>query len=245
MRRRLRRDRRIGENALHRGLGVVEVAADADCVDVGLGRRHHLEPLHPRSSLGRIEDRDLGAVHAGKALHRRGAGVAARRRQHQHAPPRGRVAHEDRQHRQGHVLERAGAPVEELEEMERALLDDRHRVGGGKAREEPLHGVVADALGHVAEELREHQLLRPAQRVGGADAGDLADADWQIQPAVAREPAEDGLDAGRLLAGARRNVGYRHGRGATARRRRPPPPRSASCSRRRPAPWRRRRCRRT
>ena len=64
MRSGLRSNRLVCENAFHRSLRVVEVAADADGMDVLIRRRRHLEALDSRRARRRIEDDDFGAVDA-------------------------------------------------------------------------------------------------------------------------------------------------------------------------------------
>ena len=152
-------DRRVGEDALDRGLRVVEVAADSDGVDVRLGRRGHLEALDARSSGRGVEHDDLGSVDSREALHSGRAGVAARRGEHQHAPSARGVAHEDREHRQGDVLERAGAAVEELEDVEGVLFNEGNRILRREAREEAVYRGPAHLLGEVAEERVQDELL--------------------------------------------------------------------------------------
>ena len=92
-------------------------------MDVWLAGRRHLETLDARSSRRGIEDDDLCAVNAGKALHRGRTSVAARRREDEDATAASGIAHEDGEHRKRDVLECASLAVEKFEHVKPVLLD--------------------------------------------------------------------------------------------------------------------------
>ena len=199
-------DLRIGEDALDGRLRVVEVAANADGVHVRVGGRRHLEALDLRGTRRRIEDDDLRALDARKALHRGRARVARRRRQDEDALAVRRVLHEDRQHRERDVLERARPAMEELKDVEAVLLDKRNRIARRKTRAEPIDRRRAHIRRQVVEERAENEILGRAQGHGVFDSRDLADRRRHIQPAVRRQSLKDGLGACRRETLPCRNV---------------------------------------
>ena len=181
----------VGEDALHGGLRVIEVAADGDAVHVGGGRRGHLELLDARGARVREEHGDFYAGDVREARHRGGAGVARGGGEDQHALALRGGGHEDGQHGEGHVLERARRAVEELEDLEAVGVDERDGVVGGELGEEVADGVLAHGLGHVVEERAEGGALGVGERgpvADGCGGGGVGDE----ESAVGREPAQDG-----------------------------------------------------
>ena len=121
-------------------------------MNVRFGRRGHLELLDAARTGRGIEDDDLGAVHAGEALHRGRTGIAARRGENQDAFAVRGMAHEDGKHGKRDVLERASLAEEELENVEPVLLDQRNRIAGREAAQEAVDRILADRFREVAEQ---------------------------------------------------------------------------------------------
>ena len=190
----------VREEPLDGRLRVVEVAVDADRVDVGRAGRRHLQTLDARDARGRVEDEDLRPLHAREALHRRRARVARRRRQHEDARIARRRFHEHGQHRQGDVLERARRAVEEFKEMERAVPRHGNRVFLGEAREQPLDGRRADGGREIVEERVHDERFGLAQRRHARGAREGREGFGDVKSAVGREPLENGFRARRREA---------------------------------------------
>ena len=148
--------RRIGEDALHRRLGVVKVAANGHRVDIRLARRRHLKALDARCARRRIEDLYFRTLDTGEPLHRGRTRVAARGRQHQDAPPARRVLHQNRQHRKRDILERPRPTVEEFKDMEAVLLDQRNRILRGETREQAVNRRLPNRLRQIVKQLAQH-----------------------------------------------------------------------------------------
>ena len=200
--------RGVCENPLHRRLRVVEVAAYPDRVHVRIGGRRHLQSLNTRRARRRVEDNYFRPVHARETLHRRRTRVAARSRQYEHSPPAGRMAHEDREHRERDVLERARPAVEEFQYVQPVALDERNWILLGEAGAETVNGFAAHCLGKVVEERPEDQFLGLAQGIGPVNAANPADAGGKIESAVGSEPPEDSFCARGLKPRPRRHVGH-------------------------------------
>ena len=144
----------IGEDALHACLGVVEGAANSANTHVGTLLADHLELLDIRDLPVGVEDADADVVDIGEALEGRLAGIAGGCGEHEYAVGilLARAVHEMGEDLQGHILERAGGAVEELEHPVPSQLADRRdarvvergAVGSRYARGDLLGGVVLE-----------------------------------------------------------------------------------------------------
>ena len=159
-------DRRVGEDALDRCLRVIEVAADGDAVHVLCSGGGHLQALDARGAGVREEHRDLDAGDIGEAGHRRRAGVAGGGGEDEDAAALRGGGHEDGQHGEGHVLERARGAVEELEHLEAVGVDERRGVVRRELGEKVADGVLAYCFWHVVEERAERDSLCVLERGG-------------------------------------------------------------------------------
>ena len=138
-----------GEDFLHAGLRIVEVAAYRAHADVFARLRRHLRLLHGAHAAVGVEDDDLRARHIAEALHRRLAGVAGRGGQDHdlvvHTELFFRRGHQARQHRERHILKSARRPAEKLEDEVLTDGDGRGQVVGLK-----LAGIaVVDEFCHL------------------------------------------------------------------------------------------------
>ena len=206
MRSGLRSNRLVCENAFHRSLRVVEVAADADGMDVLIRRRRHLEALDFRRARRRIEDDDFGAVDARKALHRGTSRVTARRGQDEDTLAIGRMLHEHRQHRERDILERTCLAVEELENLQSVLLDERNRIPLREPRTQPVRRRRSHLCWQIAEEGVHHQLLGFAQSRNLLKPLNLLNLRRHVQPAIRRQPLKHSFGARRLKPFSRTDV---------------------------------------
>ena len=199
-------DRLVGEDALHRGLRVIEVALDGDGVDVLVRRGRHLETLHLRGSDVREETEHFRALDAREALHRRGAGVTRRRCEDEDALAARRVLHEHGKHRERDILEGARLTVEELEDLHAVRINERDRIVFGETRQETIGGGGTDLGWQVIEETRHHRLFGVAHRLDRREI-DRRDAGHRRheQSAVRRKPLEHTFSARRLNTLTRRN----------------------------------------
>ena len=151
---------RVGEDALHLGLGVVEVALDGADGDVLAALGGHLETLDVRDLAVGVEDGDAGAGDVGEALECRLAGVAARRGDDHDAAAVTFAgdAHELREHLECDVLEGARGAMPQLERPIVAAGDDGRHGGGVEVR--TVRGVDAAGNllgGEVVEEVAEDE----------------------------------------------------------------------------------------
>ena len=152
-----------GENRLHAGLGIVEVAADGADADVGALLGGHLGLLNGGDAAVGVEHGDAGAGHVVEALHGRLAGVAGGGRQDDHvalhALGLGRRYDEAGQDAEGHILEGGGGAMVQLQHVFIRHGGQGRQVGRGE-----LAGVaVADQPVHVlkvrqqgVEDIRRH-----------------------------------------------------------------------------------------
>ncbi|MEJ2713089.1 MAG: hypothetical protein P8014_07910 [Acidihalobacter sp.] len=197
------------EQALERGLGVVEVAVYADDLQVGGVLGDHLQALHVGGAAVRVEAGDLDVGPVLEGLQRGGAGVAAGGGHDQVllAALLRECREHDAEGLQGHVLEGARGAVVQLADVEVvAYLHHRHRVGrvveavvqrqrlvDQRRVDIQLEGgqYVAGQSLVVAFEVRAQELdIQSRQTLGHVDA------------AEGRHGAEDGLgeaDLGRTL----------------------------------------------
>ena len=112
----------VAENALDRGLGVIEVAFHGGHLHVGAGLRGHLQLLDLGDLAFRVEDGDGGARGVREAGQRGLAGVAGGGGENHDLLVRVAVGwrgvrHETRQNLQGHILECGGWTVEQFEHV--------------------------------------------------------------------------------------------------------------------------------
>ena len=110
-----------GENFLHAGLGVVKITADGAHLHVAALLGHHLRLLHGGHAPVGVEADDLGAGHVVKALQSCLAGIAGGGGEDEHfvlhAQNVPRLADEQGQQAQRHVLEGAGGAAEQLQHI--------------------------------------------------------------------------------------------------------------------------------
>ena len=161
----LRGNRLIGENALHRRLCIVEVALDADRMDVLVRRRRHLETLNLRGSRRRIEDDDLRALDAREALHRGTSRVATRRGENKDALSVRRMLHEHGQHRKRHILERTRPSMKELEDVKSVLFDKRNRIVLRETVAQPIRRGASHIRRQVVKERTHYRFFAIAKRL--------------------------------------------------------------------------------
>ena len=202
-------DLRIGKDALHGGLRIVKVAPDADSVHVPVRRCRHLQALNLRGAGRGIEHDDLRAVHSGEALHRGTSRVAACRGEDEDALAVRRMLHEDRQHRQRHVLEGARLAVEELEDVEPVLLDERNRVVLRKALAQPVRRGASHLRRQIVKERLHHKFLSVTERRDRLQPTAVNGFRSQlryVKPPVRRQPLKHRLGARRLKPFSRTDI---------------------------------------
>ena len=172
-------------------------------MDVGVRGRGHLQALHLGSPDVREEDGNLGSFHAGETLHRRRTRVSARGRENENAPSAGGVLHENRQHRQRHILERARLAVEQLQNLQAVGIDERNRIGLRETREKPVNRRGADILRQIVEKTRHHIFFASAQIIQTGRSVQLPAGGGKhrhIQSAVGSKSLKHALGARRLEA---------------------------------------------
>ena len=206
----------LGEDALDSSLGLVEVARDGAHAQVLPRHGGHLGPLNGADALVGVEHHNRNAGHVRKAGERRGAGVAAGGGEDQDAVAAALLlhgaAHQLRQHRQRHVLERRRGAVEQLQHVLVPHLLQRGdllyvklvRIGALHAAVDLLLGVARQirpqhAPGNLLEG-RARQLLR-------RNLGKLLQC---IQAAVRRDAAQHRLRAADAVFVAARAVKSTH-----------------------------------
>ena len=189
----------IVEDGLDDGLPVVKGAAHRQIEDIGIGHRGHLQFLDGADPLVGVEDEDVDPLLAPHPVDRGAAGIAGGGAEDVHfaAGFLEQVLKDIAQKLQGHVLEGQGRPVEQLQDVTVALLDQRGdlRVVEGAVRSfDQLAQVVwRDIIDKEAEhgccQLRIAELAPLAQGF----VGDLRDRGGQQQAAVGGKAHHHGL----------------------------------------------------
>ena len=181
-----------GENGLHAGLGVVEVALDRADLDVLARLGDHLGLLHGADPVVGIKDQDADAVNIAEALERRLAGVAAGGGEDEDIVPVAelfrRALHQVGKQAQRHVLEGRRGAVEELKKQivpgssQRgdALIGEFARVGRGHQR---LCLCLVKVGQEGGEDLRGQRRIIQRQEAAPVKLGDFPGG-HDIEPAV-------------------------------------------------------------
>ena len=210
-------ERRVVERRLHGCLAVVEVAAHPEDRHVRPTLRDHLLALDVGDAVGWVEDAHARVRAVGEALERRLSRVSRRRHEHEevvrrHArgdAPLNRLGEEHGHALQGHVLERRGRPVPELEHVHPwdDLLDRRDRLGVEVRAVRDPHQLLDAVARHVDAEAPVH-VRRPAPVRHPGEAHDLVERQrgqplGDEQSTAGRQPLDDGVEervASRVLA---------------------------------------------
>ena len=199
-----------GEDVLHAGLRVVEVAAHGAYAHVRALLRGHLRLLHGGDAAVRVKDDDARAGHVVEALERGLAGVAGGGGQDDDlivdAADRLGRGNQARQQAQRDVLERARRAAEELEDIavahlrERrelvrlelpliALFDERLHIGNiRKERGQNARGHGQRILAEQTLPVKVHrgQIIADVQAAVGGDALQHGGGGARLQPVVSR-----------------------------------------------------------
>ena len=129
----------VAEDLLDDLLAVVEGALDGQVEDVGIGDRGHLQLLHRRDLLVRVQDEDVDVLLAAHPVDGGAAGVAGGGAEDVHVLARfgQQVLEQVAEELQGDVLEGEGRAVEELQDEHAVPVHDRGDLRVGEARRRP------------------------------------------------------------------------------------------------------------
>jgi hypothetical protein len=184
----------VAEDLLDDALAVVEGAANRQVVDVRVGHRGHLQFLHRGDLAVRMEDEDVDAALAAHPVDRRAAGVTGGGAEDVHvaAALAEQVFKEVAEQLQGHVLEGQGRAVEELEDVDVALLDHRGDLRVSEAGigtvDQPLEVGRGDVVDEARDDLEGQFRVGQAAQCGEVAGGQTGNLFRQEQAAVFGQP---------------------------------------------------------